>query len=125
WAVREAGSSPPVALTSYPDGQGGAGSFWSRDGLTFFFPRGGGLLAVSVKGGTPHDAWSSAAHGRGFALSPDGERVAFVANAASGFDLIVHTFASNADKTLAHSDSTMGAPAWAPDGESLTYTVGG
>src|SRR6478609_3131184 len=110
WAAPADGSGPPVALTTYPDGQSGGGSFWSRDGQTFFFPRDGGLLAVSVKGGTPHGAWPSAAHGRGFSLSPDGERVAFVANAASGFDLIVHTIASNTDKTLAHSDSTMGAP---------------
>ena len=125
WAAPADGSGPPVALTTYPDGQSGGGSFWSRDGQTFFFPRDGGLLAVSVKGGTPHGAWASAAHGRGFSLSPDGERVAFVANAASGFDLIVHTLASNADKTLAHSDSTMGAPVWTPDGENITYTVGG
>jgi dipeptidyl aminopeptidase/acylaminoacyl peptidase len=125
WAVPADGSGPAVALTSYADGQGGGGSFWSRYGQTFFFPRGGGLLAVSVKGGTPHEAWASAAHGRGFSLSPDGERVAFVSNAANGFDLIVHTLVSNADKTLAHSDSAMGAPAWTPDGENLTYTVGG
>jgi len=125
WAAPSDGSGPAIALTNYPDGQNGNGAFWSRDGQTFFFPRDGGLLAVSVKGGTPHGAWASAAHGRGFTLSPDGERVAFAANAASGFDLVVHTLASNTDKTLAHSDSTMGAPAWSPDGASITYTVGG
>src|SRR5215831_18290044 len=125
WAAPADGSGPPVALTTYPDGQNGGGSFWSRDGQTFFFPRDGGLLAVSVKGGSPRVAWASAAHGRGWALSPDGERVAFVANAASGFDLIVHTLASNTDKTLAHSDSAMGIPSWALDGETVTYTVGG
>src|SRR5215470_2241633 len=90
WTAPADGSGPPVALTTYPDGQNGNGAFWSRDGQTFFFPRDGGLLAVSVKGGTPHGAWASAARGRGFALSPDGQRVAFAANAASGFDLIVH-----------------------------------
>jgi len=125
WAAPADGSRPPVALTSYPDGQNGNGAFWSRDGQTFFFPREGGLLAVAVNGGTPQSAWPSAAHGRAFVLSPDGERVAFVANAASGFDLIVHTIASNTDKTLAHSDSTMGAPTWASDNASLTYTIGG
>ena len=125
WAAPVDGSGPPVALTTYPDGQSGAGGFWSRDGKMFFFPRDGGLLAVSLKGGAPHEAWASAAHGRGWALSPDGERVAFVANAANGFDLIVHTIASNTDRTIAHSDSTMGAPVWTSDGENLTYTVGG
>jgi dipeptidyl aminopeptidase/acylaminoacyl peptidase len=125
WVVPADGSGPPVALTTYPDGQSGNGGFWSKDGQTFFFQREGGLLAVSVKGGTPRAAWASAAHGRGFSLSPDGERVAFVATAGSGFDLIVHTIASNTDRTVAHSDSTLGAPAWTSDGASLTYTVGG
>jgi dipeptidyl aminopeptidase/acylaminoacyl peptidase len=125
WAAPADGSGPAVALTSYPDGQGAAGSFWSPDGQTFFFPRDGGLNAVSVKGGTSRVAWTSAAHGRGFSLSPDGERIAFVANAASGFDLIVHTIASNIDRMVAHSDSTIAAPAWSSDGENITYTVGG
>ena len=125
WAAPADGSGPAVALTSYPDGQGGAGSFWSRDGQTFFFPRDGGLLAVSVKGGTPQAAWPSAVHGRAFSLSPNGERVAFVANVARGFDLVVHTIASNTDRTIAHSDSIIGTPAWTSDGESLTYTAGG
>src|SRR6478672_13341544 len=54
WAVPADESGPAVALTNYPDGQSGGGGFWSRDGQTFFFPRDGGLLAVSVKGGAPH-----------------------------------------------------------------------
>src|SRR6476660_2894802 len=32
WAAPADGSGPPVALTTYPDGQSGGGSFWSRDG---------------------------------------------------------------------------------------------
>ena len=48
WAVAADGSSPAVALTNYPDGQAGGGGFWSGDGKTFFFQRGGGLLAVPV-----------------------------------------------------------------------------
>src|SRR3954470_22762575 len=59
WAVAADGDSPPVALTSYAEGQSGAGGFWSKDGRTFFFQRDGGLLAVSVTGGTPHTAWPS------------------------------------------------------------------
>src|SRR6476620_1641949 len=53
WAVAANGGNPPVALTSYPEGQTGNGAFWSKDGQTFFFQRDGGLLAVSVKGGAP------------------------------------------------------------------------
>src|SRR6478752_5326844 len=29
WAAPADGSGPPVALTSYPDGQNGGGGFWS------------------------------------------------------------------------------------------------
>ena len=78
------GSGPAVALTSYPDGQTGNGGFWSKDGQTFFFARDAGLLAVSVKGGTPHTAWASAARARGFSLSPDGARVAFLVGQGRG-----------------------------------------
>src|SRR6185437_15324140 len=63
WTAPADGSGPAVALTSYPDGQSGNGGFWSRDGAIFFFQRDGGLLAVSVKGGSPHTAWPSAEHG--------------------------------------------------------------
>jgi dipeptidyl aminopeptidase/acylaminoacyl peptidase len=129
WAAPADGSGPPVALTTYADGQTAGGSFWSTDGRTFFFPRDGGLLAVSVQGGTPRTAWPSAAKARGFALSPDGTRVAFLAPSSSagsgGVDVIVHTLATNADQTIAHGDSTLGALAWAPNGERLTYGVGG
>src|SRR5215467_1617042 len=56
WAVAADGASQPVALTKYPDGQAGAGGFWSPDGQTFYFQRGGGLQAVPVGGGEPHVA---------------------------------------------------------------------
>jgi len=126
WAVAADGASKAVPLTAYSDGQNAQGSFWSKDGGTFYFPREGGLFAVSVKGGTPHTAWSSA-HGRGFALSPDGTRIAFVTGeqGKTGGDVIVHTIATSADQTLAHSDSTLGAPSWSADGANITYTVGG
>jgi len=78
WAAAADGSGQPVQLTKYPDGQTGAGGFWSPDGQTFFFQHGGALQAVSVKGGEPHLAWPSAALGGGFVLSPDGSTVAFI-----------------------------------------------
>src|SRR5215813_5865650 len=61
WTAAADGSEQPVQLTKSPDGQTGAGGFWSPDGQTFFFQRGGGLQAVSVNGGDPHGAWPSAA----------------------------------------------------------------
>jgi dipeptidyl aminopeptidase/acylaminoacyl peptidase len=124
WVAPADGSAPATPLTTYADGQSGNGGFWSDDGQTFYFQRDGGLLAVSVHGGAPRMAWPSGAHGRGFALSPDGTRIAFVTGAANGGDLIVHTIATNTDRTVAHADSTLGVPSWSADGESLTYSVG-
>jgi dipeptidyl aminopeptidase/acylaminoacyl peptidase len=78
WSVAADGRGTPVALTNYPEGQSGAGGFWSPDGQTFFYQRGGGLLAVPAGGGAPTAAWPSAARASSFVLSPDGTRVAFV-----------------------------------------------
>jgi len=128
WAVAADGSGPPVALTSYPEGQTGNGGFWGKDSQTFFYQRDGGLLAVSVKGGAPHAAWPSAARASGFSLSPDGARVAFLVGqgrggaGASGVDLIVHTIATDADQKLAHADGSIGGPSWSPDGAKLAFT---
>jgi dipeptidyl aminopeptidase/acylaminoacyl peptidase len=127
WVAAADGSGPAKPLTTYADGQSGNGGFWSNDGHTFFFQRDGGLLAVSLSGGAPHAAWATSAHGRGWALSPDGTRVAFVTSTnggASGGDLIVHTLATNTDQTIAHADSTLGPPTWSRDGLELTYSVG-
>lgn len=137
WAVAADGNGPPAALTSYPEGQTGDGGFWSKDGQTFFFQKDGGLLAVSVKGGTPHAAWPSATSARGFSLSPDGARVAFLvgqrrggdgSNATAtprsvgGIDLIVHTIATNADQKIAHADGNIGGMSWSPDGAKIAFT---
>ncbi len=127
WLAPANGSSAARPLTTYADGQNGNGGFWSNDGQTLFFPRDGGLFAVSSSGGAPHTAWPSAARAHSFALSPDGTRVAFVAGApggANGGDLIVHTIATNTDQTVAHADSALGAPSWSADGANLVYTVG-
>lgn len=115
WAASADGSGQAVQLISYPDGQTAAGGFWSKDGQTFYYQRAGDLLGVSVNGDAPRPAWPSAARGRGFTLSPDGTRVAFV----SGLDLIVHTFAGDLDQRIAHVDGRIGATSWSPDGSSL------
>ncbi len=129
WVAPADASAPPIALTSYPGGQTAGNAFWSKDGQTFFYQRDGGLLAVSVHGGAPRAAWPSAAHASGFALSPDGTRVAFIAGqpggpTAGGANLIVHDIASNTDQLLTHADSALGAVSWSPDGASLTYGIG-
>src|ERR1700683_2101678 len=41
WASSADGKGQPVQLTIYPDGQTGAGGFWSHDSQTFFYQRDG------------------------------------------------------------------------------------
>jgi dipeptidyl aminopeptidase/acylaminoacyl peptidase len=152
WAAPADGTGQPVALTVYADGQSGNGAFWSKDSQNFYFLREGALLAVSVKGGVPHAAWPSAARGRNFSVSPDGSRVAYLVGggagrggrgaggrgagrgaavsdavapepaAAGGTDLIVHTFATNADVTIAHVDGSIAGFSWSPDGAKLAFS---
>jgi dipeptidyl aminopeptidase/acylaminoacyl peptidase len=148
WTAAAEGGGQPVQLTKYPDGQSGAGGFWSRDGETFFFPRGGGLQAAAVNGGEPRAAWPSAARASGFTLSPDGSTVVFItgqrggpgggrgrggrgANAnpppaqtsASGADLIAHALATDKDQPIAHVDGRIGGVSWSPDSTRLAYTA--
>ena len=149
WAASADGGGQPVQLTKYPDGQPGAGGFWSPDGQTFFFQRGGGLQAVSINGGEPHVAWPSAARASAFAMSPDGSTVVFIvgqgggpggggrgrggrgANAnpapaqtsASGADLIAHALRADKDQHLAHVDGRIGGASWSPDSTRVAYTT--
>jgi len=121
WAAPADGTGKPVALTNYPDGQFGAAGFWSPDGQTFLYPRGGGLLAVPVTGGEPRPAWPSAERGGGFTVSPDGSRVAFVARQGGNSQLIVHTFAGSVDQPVAHTEGNIGTVSWSPDSKRLAF----
>ena len=153
WAAPASGTGRPVALTTYPDGQSGGGSFWSPDGQTFFYQRDGGLLAVPAAGGAPRPAWPSAARANGFTLSPDGSRVAFIVGgggggggrggrggrgaaageagsgqvtpSSAGAELIVHTFAGASDQRIARVDGRIGSVNWSPDGARLAYVASG
>jgi gamma-glutamyltranspeptidase len=81
---------------------------------------------VHERDGTDHRLTNSRVAERWPAVSPDGQRVAFVTVAEQGRRLLVHSMASASSRSL---DSVVTAapgiehPAWAPDGDRLTYTT--
>ena len=108
--------STPLAL---PDGR-------------VLFGRGRGSTArlwVREAGGTERRLTSGRAAERWPALSPDGRRVAFVVVAEAGRRLVVRPLDAAPDQRGADSTIvTAGGierPAWSPNGDRLTYTVGG
>ncbi|HTS11104.1 MAG TPA: prolyl oligopeptidase family serine peptidase [Candidatus Limnocylindrales bacterium] len=127
------GHGAPVQLTSFPEGEVNS-FFWSAAGDAIYFPHEGGLWQVSVTGGTPGPVWGKAEHGGGFALSPDGKRVAFVRGShfegegsegnAQGSDLLIRGVSDGNESVVAHDDVSLGNIRWSPDGNSLLY-IGG
>jgi gamma-glutamyltranspeptidase/glutathione hydrolase len=108
--------STPLAL---PDGR-------------ILFVRGRGSAArlwVREPGGTERRLTSGRAAERWPALSPDGRRVAFVVMAEGARRLVVRPLDATPDHRGADSTIVSAAgierPAWSPNGDRLTYTVGG
>ena len=121
-------SRQPAALTHFSDGQLNS-LFWSRDGAVLYFPRDGDLWQVAAAGGEPHAVWSTPEPEMDIALSPDGQRVAFVRPAGSrgghgGSDLVVRSFATGAETRLVHDAAGIGGINWSPDGSHLAYSAG-
>jgi dipeptidyl aminopeptidase/acylaminoacyl peptidase len=128
------GHGPPVALTSFAEGQVSE-AFWGRDGQTVYFPHANDLWKVGIAGGQPSTVWSTPAGGKGIVPSPDGTRVAFVrgttisgyatqSGGQGGGILVVRSLADGTETQLAHDDVSIHRIAWSPDGASLAYTAG-
>jgi dipeptidyl aminopeptidase/acylaminoacyl peptidase len=128
------GQGPPVALTSFSEGQISR-AFWSRDSQTVYFPRGGDLWKVSAVGGQPSAAWTTPTSESDVVPSPDGSRVAFVrggtitgfgsqSGGAGGSDLTVRSLSDGTETQAVHDDVSIFGIVWSPDGTSLAYTAG-
>src|SRR5262245_16362123 len=77
--VAGSGEGEPRPLTRHEAGLVD-GLFWSRDGRTLFFERGGDLWQVPATGGEAKAVWTTPDPESGVAPSHDGTRVAFVRN---------------------------------------------
>ncbi|HEV2387640.1 MAG TPA: prolyl oligopeptidase family serine peptidase [Candidatus Acidoferrales bacterium] len=133
YVVAASGQAPPLKLMSYPWSEVSGGGtvpppFWSHDGSTLYYPSNGQLWQVAAAGGSPRPAWNAAGREGGFALSPDGTRVAFVRAAGKGpgqgSDLIVRSLAGGAEIRAAHDPYSVRGIVWSPDGAHLAYTAG-
>jgi dipeptidyl aminopeptidase/acylaminoacyl peptidase len=152
YVVTAEGTAKPTVLTS--DGLPVAGVFWSADSRTVYFTRGGTLLQVAAGGGdAPRPVWSQMP-GRALAVSSDGRSVAYLAGGPAGggrgrgagggqggtsgaapeatpatarepTEIRVRSLADAGDRLVATFAGPVGALAWTPDGQRLTFTSGG
>jgi len=119
----------PHAVTNFPSGQV-AGPFWSHDGQTLYFSRGGDLWQVPVAGGEPRPVWTTAAPKTNIVPSPDGTRVAFLRSSGPGAGvqpgtstLFVRTLADGKETQVVSDLVGAGGVSWSPEGTSLAYSV--
>jgi Tol biopolymer transport system component len=95
----------------------GAGVIEGDDaaGGPVYFQRGGDILSVQPCGEPVH-----VAEGREPAMSPDGERLAFVRAGSDGDELVVSGADGTGAEVVAHGGAgRFGRPAWSPDGKVI------
>ena len=120
------GSGEPAPLTKFTDGHLG-NAFWSHNSKTVYFDHDGSLWQAEIAGGEPQPVWQGKAGERGFALSPDGTRVALVRGGDAADDddeLVVRSLADGAETRVAQDAVSISRPLWAPDGAHIAYISG-
>lgn len=96
-----------------------AGAYWSSDGAALMMPRPGELRRVPIDGSAAATVWSKA-NAIGMTPSPDGTRIAFVADK----EVRVASLADKKEVVVARDDRNLGGLGWSPDGQQLLFTAG-
>lgn len=118
-AVADTRPGSPKPLTSFEDADIGA-PMWSADGVTLYFERAGDIWRLPADGSAPpRPVWTSAEAESGFALSPDGTRLAFV----RGDDLWTRSLADDSETRLTATPETESRPVWSPSSGRLAFTT--
>jgi len=98
--------------------------FWSADGRTIYFARGGDLWQVAADASGLRATWTTPAVENSITASPDASRVAFARAADKGVDLVVRSLADGTEVTLAHDADSVYGLLWSPDGQRIGYGAG-
>lgn len=130
WLVNSDGQGQSRALTHDPE-TASSHPFWSADSTTVYFQKKGVLWAVKAAGGDPQPAWPGS-KGTSFAVSPDGNQLAYVKSqgglrpggGGAGADLIVRNLGSGNETTVVHEDASINGVSWSYDGQHLMFTAG-
>lgn len=119
------GQSQPRPLTNFDEGRV-TNPFWTTDGRSIDFLRGGKLWKVPAAGGEAAIDWSLPEGSGPPSPSPDDTQVAAaVPTPDGGHALVVRTLATGAIHTLTPSKGAIFGIHWSPDSQHIAYTGDG
>lgn len=128
WVVDVAGG-PPLQLTDREAPQGpdpnqrhASAIAWTPDGeRVVFAARDGKLWSVPAGGGASRPIDEGAGTHHSPAVSPDGRRVAYVAERGERGDIVVADVEGRWTRTVSDGDEYVLEPRWSPDGARVLY----
>lgn len=115
----DAAGGEPRALTRHAAGSVD-GLFWSADGRSVFFERGGDLWRLAADGGEePAPVWTTPEAESDVTPSHDGARLAFV----RGGEVWVRSLADGHETRLTQTPEAESGPVWSADDDRLAFTL--